>query len=104
MKLVVYGTLKDMPGFELIGPTTIQGQLYSLGPFPGAINIGDGDSTFKAYVYEVPDSMWDQLDQYEGVSSGLYRRGLVDTEYGQSFIYIFNKELPEGAPQIQEWR
>jgi len=100
-KLFVYGTL--MTGKR---PTDcVVGTLFNLGAFPGIIL--NGRTLVKGEILEVNESMLEQLDVYEGVSSGLYRRELIKTFNGvEAWIYLFNKTIPEYAKIIEsgKWR
>ena len=103
-RLVAYGTLKDSPAFKPLGPITLEGTLYDLGMFPGAVDINNSDHTFEAFVYAIDPSWWKHLDIYEGVASGLYRREQIDTPYGDAYIYVFNREVYNNPPIINKWR
>jgi gamma-glutamylcyclotransferase (GGCT)/AIG2-like uncharacterized protein YtfP len=99
-KIYVYGTLR--PG---LGQTvTVPGQLFDLGAFPGAVNIGDSEDSFQAEVIEVDDQQLRSLDSYEGFyadspSSSLFIR----KPYKDGFIYEYNRLSIAGRPQITDW-
>src|SRR2546422_685375 len=87
--LFVYGTL--LPGhapsemtavcrrLRHIGPATVRGRLYDLGPFPAAV-LEDSNSSLRGELVEVDyHDTWRELDLYEGCprpgeGDGLFRR------------------------------
>ena len=104
-KLVTYGTLMHpMWGLEFIHYDTMSGDMYNLGGFPAVTTTGDTGNEFYYQVAQITPDLLPQLDRYEGVADGLYRRETVDTPVGPAYIYIFNRELPEGAQLINDWR
>ena len=121
MKIAVYGTLRQgnsanrkMAGCTFVSTTTVKGQLYNLGWYPGLI-LGDDHSpsvvdrtlAVAVEVYEAPQDTLEaskvltQLDTYEGYSASspehsLYLRKPVFTEDGQEvFIYEYNHPVSE---------
>ena len=107
MLVAVYGTLRN--GFpnndilqysEYLGEDILEGFLmFDLGAFPGVIRYGDG--TIVVEVFNVNEDTLDDLDFLEG-KDRLYRRELVDTSYGPSYIYtIIN---PWGKVISGDWK
>jgi len=83
-RLFIYGTL--LPGLvrppldalvarmTLLGPATVPGRLYELGPYPGLVLVDDAASLVHGELFELPrdSAILSALDDYEG--SYLYRR------------------------------
>lgn len=114
-KLFIYGTLrrgksahnliKKAPGkFIDECRTDPKYHLYDVGSFPGMIEIphkqGQG---VLGEVWEIPESGFADLDKYECVNSGLFRREEILLENGtKAFAYIFTsdmrniREIPDG--------
>lgn len=76
--LFVYGTLRrdtrhDMyrvlaRDADFVGDATINGRLYDLGEYPGAVRTADETSRIKGEVYRLrdPNTTLPVLDDYEG--------------------------------------
>ena len=105
-KIFVYGTLKR--GFHAhsllsSAPSSFYSEirtskdyhLYDVGSFPGLIF----DSSIEGQgvlgeLYEVPEAAFKSLDRYECVSTGLFRREIIELEDGtKCSAYIFNSNL-----------
>lgn len=111
--LFVYGTLRS--GFrhpvkyeiredvELVGETQIQGRMYDIGRYPGALRVTDGKKVFiKGEVLKInhPKKVLRILDQYEGfnqdapaASEYIREQELVLLSNGQSlnaWVYWYN--------------
>jgi gamma-glutamylcyclotransferase (GGCT)/AIG2-like uncharacterized protein YtfP len=87
-------------------PDRVRGQLYDLGPYPAAVGTGAPDApTFSGYVLDIATSELTELDQYEGVAEGRYRRVRVHTESGSEvWLYEYARPLPAGSlPTIEAW-
>lgn len=126
-RLFVYGTLKrgcerhDLLrriGARYLASGTIEGELYSLGDFPGAFprsgcaGQAGGSTTIPGELYRLPGSQaLAVLDAYEGIRPGhrsLYRRELspVLLEGGgrvQAWVYWLER-VPPGAIRIPSWK
>lgn len=120
--LFVYGTLRR--GAErhdllqklrarYIGKGSVAGELFDLGPFPGAIKRGARSRKRVAgELYRLADASraLKVLDEYEGVRSGevaaaLYRRDVVEVwrpggERASAWIYWLSPP-PPGARRIE---
>jgi gamma-glutamylcyclotransferase (GGCT)/AIG2-like uncharacterized protein YtfP len=114
--LFVYGTL--LPGREpaplrqlltrmtLLGPASVAGSLYDLGPYPGAL-LNSSGGRVSGHVFEVPDeeAIWRALDAYEGFDprqpdAGLFRREpcIAQLDLGGEIecqIYVYNSKPQE---------
>ena len=80
MPLFAYGTLKrGQRAHDLLAAATFLGEatteprwaLVPLGWYPGLV---PGTLAVEGELYDVPDSLWPELDRFEGVASGLYER------------------------------
>jgi gamma-glutamylcyclotransferase (GGCT)/AIG2-like uncharacterized protein YtfP len=93
-RVFVYGTLRQHPPHEaaellrgksmFIGFATIPGTLYDLGPFPGAVPVGDPHDVVVGEVHRMadPDATLTVLDDYEGCGENdphphLFRREIA---------------------------
>ena len=118
--LFVYGTL--IPGLEprgmshivrqftMLGPATIRGRLYDLGPYPGVV-IDGSPLVIRGQLVELPSQqLLDELDRYEGCplpdsSEGLFRRvrtaAICESgEAAECWLYVYNREL-NGAKLVE---
>ena len=98
--LATYGTLKK--GFgnhiiiehcKLLGEceTSPDYTMYSIHWFPGVVN--GGTTKIKLEVYKIEDAETARrLDILEGYPD-LYDKQLVDTEFGEALIYIYNRNI-----------
>lgn len=107
MKVFAYGTLRvGQPNWERIlrnrsthlGADRIKGwDMFSLGYYP-AVKVGSGYVTGS--VFEVSDEVFAELDQLEGCPT-FYCRSLVDTMYGEAWIYFMTPERLNWAKPIE---
>jgi gamma-glutamylcyclotransferase (GGCT)/AIG2-like uncharacterized protein YtfP len=101
--LFAYGQLQ--PGRRLprtasrAWPDRAHGLLYDVGPFPAAVQIGAVSSWFRGWVIELADNeLVGDLDAYEEVDKGLYRRIRTVTEAGfDVWVYEYARSLPATA-------
>ena len=105
-KVAVYGTLRPRKGGRYVEATheIIGFKMYNYGNFP-YITPSYGDwahaDTVKVNIIEADAKKLAQLDEYEGVSQGLYRRELVDAfnlETGEDvevWVYVGDNIVPE---------
>ena len=78
--LFVYGTLmnniqSNIAGYlhqnsDFVGEGSLQGRLYDLGNYPGAIYDMQADSRVYGHMFRIfdPENMLKRLDFYEGIS------------------------------------
>ncbi|MDJ0269122.1 MAG: gamma-glutamylcyclotransferase [Aigarchaeota archaeon] len=86
--LFVYGLLMcgfslhgRLKGSRLVGRGFIEGyRLIDLGEYPGAVM---GDGRVWGEVYEISESLLEELDRVEDVEGGLYRRVAVDVYFDE---------------------
>lgn len=119
--LFVYGTLLPEAGtnpmsetirrLNPLGKGTIQGRLYDLGDYPGAILDSSSHSTVAGLVYELPDDrlVLQALDSYEGFApddhdGSLFVRTrktaiLEDGRRIHCWVYVYNRD-PGTAPVV----
>ena len=110
--LFVYGTL--LPGhaprgmravcerLKHVGPATIAGQLFDLGPYP-AVVTGSSDRVRGELVEVTDEQTWTALDRYEGCprpgeGDGLFTRVRTTstTAAGETvdcWVYVYNSDL-----------
>lgn len=103
VKIFVYGTLRTEYGSigQRVCSDSVRGAILDLGAFPGYFNTnslpeGSGlvESDVIGEVIAIHPTTLSQLDFYEGVDRGLYRRIKVTTKNGHKcFIYEFNPEM-----------
>lgn len=114
--VAVYGTLKR--GFEnshlldsalFLGTDSLDSiVLYDLGAYPGA-RRGKSDG-IEVEIYAVACEMLQALDQLEEFDpeyprSGLYRREIIPTVFGDAWIYLFNRSVAGRRPlRSGSWR
>jgi|688.fasta_scaffold80311_6 gamma-glutamylcyclotransferase (GGCT)/AIG2-like uncharacterized protein YtfP len=105
-EVFVYGTLrKNKTAHNLISQapgifikevrTTPKYHLYDVGSFPGMIEDdsmeGEG---ILGEVWQLPEAAFKNLDRYECVSTGLFRRGKVELSDGTTAdAYFFNSDM-----------
>lgn len=111
--LFVYGTLKKGFSAHRIlkqAPAAFLGEaktkpeyhLYDVGSFPGIIIDATSDGGVHGELYQVPEAAFKNLDRYECVSTGLFRRDEIELEDGtKAYAYIFNSNV-ENAVKIDE--
>lgn len=114
--LFVYGTLKrgcsnhhHLAGQTFVGAArTVPGfRLYDLGGYPG-IAVAAGDRTgVVGEIWSVDTTALAQLDAFEGVHEGLYRRAPIALEppfAGDSVDAYFPALDPSGRAEVgSEW-
>lgn len=89
-KSVLVGTTRTEPKFEM----------YSLGGFPG---IKPGKSTIEIEVFEVMEPETERaIDRLEGYTAGneknnFYNKEVINTEFGEAFIYTYNYNINEDS-------
>ena len=103
-KVFVYGTLlKGMSNYDdylayakFVSKAEIDGfDMYDLGHFPGIVK---GKGKVKGEIYEVDDELLEDLDFLEN-NGNLYIREKVNTEFGEVYVYVYNKSI-ENMTQI----
>ncbi|MBE7538702.1 MAG: gamma-glutamylcyclotransferase [Opitutaceae bacterium] len=97
-RLFVYGTLKRgcrshrlLANQKFLGEarTAAGFQMFHLGRFPGVVRAPDRPSSIGGEVFLVDDSCLRALDDFEGVSEGLYNRELVQLEHPHPAAYMY---------------
>ena len=101
--LFAYGQLQPGPkqprSISRAWPDRVRGLLYDLGPFPAAVKVGASENWFQGYVLEIDESeLVGDLDAYEEVDKGHYRRIRTVTEAGfEVWIYEYARSIPATA-------
>jgi gamma-glutamylcyclotransferase (GGCT)/AIG2-like uncharacterized protein YtfP len=101
--LFAYGQLqpglKQPRSLSRAWPDRVRGMLYDLGPFPAAVKVGAAEQWLGGYVLEITEvELVGELDPYEQVHKGLYRRIQTVTQAGfEVWIYEYAQPVPVGA-------
>src|SRR5438093_1105192 len=107
--LFVYGQLQPGHGaprsLTRSWPDRVRGQLFDLGRYPAAVRVGSAESWFCGHVLEIVESELRELDEFEGVHQGLYRRVRIITKSGfEAWIYEYARPLPPTARgPVEHW-
>ncbi len=106
--LFAYGVLK--PGFSPPKSVTeswddrVRGDLFNLGSYPGAARLGTSTQWISGVTLEIDEDELADLDDFEDVESGEYRRILIETEQGfHAFIYEYLGPIPEQSRVLTAW-
>lgn len=99
MKVFVYGTLKrggvlhnNLKRCKYLGVDKIPNfTMFKMGWFPAVIPTKDSRENVYGEVYEINQSVLNQLDAIEG-KGVLYNRTKVVTKFGDAMIYVYSKE------------
>jgi gamma-glutamylcyclotransferase (GGCT)/AIG2-like uncharacterized protein YtfP len=81
-------------------PDAVRGRLFDLGPYPALIDLDvPGTGWVEGFVRIVSDGeLENQLDGWEGVDEGLYRREQATTRSDRRvWVYVYNQPLPQHA-------
>ena len=102
--LFAYGTLvpRDLDEQARRGwlADAVRGRLYDLGHYPAIVNLDDPTASWvEGFVRTVEAvELIEQLDPYEAVHEGLYRREATTTRGGRHvWIYVYARSLPDRA-------
>jgi gamma-glutamylcyclotransferase (GGCT)/AIG2-like uncharacterized protein YtfP len=123
--LFVYGSLMSTAGHRMgarlrreagrIGPASIQGRLYRVSWYPGAVDSADPAQRVHGEVYALsePQVVLAWLDAYEGIvpgrdQTGEYRRverpvRLATGAETAAWVYLYQKDVT-GLPSIPDGR
>ncbi|HEX7050780.1 MAG TPA: gamma-glutamylcyclotransferase family protein [Longimicrobiales bacterium] len=101
--LFVYGTLRAggpaaalLEGCECVGHATVAGTLYSVDAYPALVLTGTGD--VQGEVWRCPATRLADLDRYEGVADGLFRRVGIRAGEWACWTYVAGPAL---APRLR---
>ncbi len=109
-RLFVYGTLKRgcrsharLAHQAYLGDAQTEPgfQLYRLSGYPGLVRAPLTSDAVTGEVYLVDDSCLRELDEFEGVSEGLYTRETVPLRSPQApaYAYVYAQSV-EGRPLL----
>lgn len=108
--LFVYGQLqpglKQPRSMSRAWPDRVRGLLYDLGAFPAAVKIDAANQWLRGFVLDIAEvELVEDLDSYEDVDQGLYRRIQTITEAGfEAWVYEYARPLPPTAVgPIERW-
>jgi gamma-glutamylcyclotransferase (GGCT)/AIG2-like uncharacterized protein YtfP len=106
--LFTYGTLRSggsasaalLGGCERVGEGTVRGTLYDVGKYPALLLGGDGE--VRGEVWRCPAGRLADLDRYEGVAGGLFRRAAVQVDGRACWVYVAGPRLgPRLVPEAR---
>ncbi|MFO1450792.1 MAG: gamma-glutamylcyclotransferase family protein [Opitutaceae bacterium] len=111
-RLFVYGTLKRgcrshhhlaRHRFVAEAVTGPGFRLYRLDGYPGLVKDATATQGITGELWEVDDAGLAELDAFEGLAEGLYRRELValftPPGFGEAFAYVYARGVT-GRPEI----
>lgn len=82
-------------------PDAVRGQLFDLGPYPGAVKLGVGPNWIEGQAIWLDASELGELDAFEGVAFGQYERVRVTTREGRTaWAYQYARPLRPEARAI----
>lgn len=109
-----HGLLSHIKASNKNDDVMIRGDLYNLGAYPGAYNVGVSNYFIHGEVYLVDDDTLRSLDQLEGYrgteyrSTNLYNRYQVPVfnRYGELYlqsVYVYEYNFPDTptSPRIE---
>ena len=109
-RVFVYGTLLPEPSDtddRAWVEDAVRGRLYDLGPYPGLVDLDDPTAGWISGCVRAvsPELLNGLLDEYEGVSEGLFARTRTVTRNGASvWIYVYNRPLDrEARGFLESW-
>jgi gamma-glutamylcyclotransferase (GGCT)/AIG2-like uncharacterized protein YtfP len=99
----VYGTLRSgasnhwrMKDSRFLGHATARGQLFQIDWYPGAIFAPNDPNQIVGEIYDVPDSVLGELDQFEGQEYERVRvTAKVDDRYEQAWAWNYRLPIDE---------
>lgn len=112
--LFVYGTLKrgcsnhhHLAAQTFVGAarTTPGFRLFDLGGYPGLAAVADAANGVTGEVWSVDPAARRNLDEFEGVAEGLYRRGPISLEAPFATVQVeayFPVQDPSGLRSLGE--
>lgn len=104
--LFVYGSLMSTAGHpmgaklaregRLIGPASIQGRLYRVAWYPGAVDTPNAQERVYGELYALADPLasFTWLDAYEGLSGGLH---------ASEYVRVERIARPLGSAELAAW-
>jgi gamma-glutamylcyclotransferase (GGCT)/AIG2-like uncharacterized protein YtfP len=103
-----HGLLAQRRNVEFVGLGKIRGELYELHShgYPGAIPSAQPDRFVSGQLYRLrnPDSILEDLDEFEGCEEGLFRRALVDAwskgRKVKAWTYFYARPLGQASPLL----
>lgn len=99
----VYGTLRNDSQSKFLGDHATEPNytLYDLGGFPGT--VPGGETSIIGQVLSVPPHRFYGMLRYEGFPT-LYRIHVVDTQWGEAAMFVYNRDPARGTKvESGEW-
>ena len=104
-RVFVYGTLKRgggafglLSGCEPEGEAEAKGRLYDIGGRFPALGADAGAAVVRGEVYRCSAAVLPRLDDYEGVTEGLFRRVRLEIAGAPCWAYVAGPAL---APRLR---
>lgn len=98
-------------GAKLLGETTTEElfDMYDLGYFPGLKDNGNSHIHIEVYaVCEEALASIRRLEGYRSSGDGMYAEKMINTEFGEAAIYIYNSKgrslIEPNTDNIINWR
>lgn len=99
MSLFVYGSLKkdhsrnnflSEQRYLGVAKTSPKYQMYKYSSFPALVETDSFGTSIFGELYEVRDNCFEVLDEIEGTSTGLFKRGFIEIEsFTPSFLPLY---------------
>jgi gamma-glutamylcyclotransferase (GGCT)/AIG2-like uncharacterized protein YtfP len=111
--LFAYGSLRAVPGpgdllrgCQRVGAGSVTGTLYDVGDYPALLLAGS--DRVSGVVLRCPADRLLDLDRYEGVERGLFRRAAVEVSGRACWVYVAGPRLgpklvPGARIESGEW-
>ena len=85
-------------------PDAVPGELYDLGLYPGAVNVGDSPDWIEGHVLEIDEAQLPEIDEFEAVDKGEYRRKRVTTRGGREvWVYEYLRSICDAYARVERW-
>ncbi|NIP78416.1 MAG: gamma-glutamylcyclotransferase [Gemmatimonadetes bacterium] len=106
--LFTYGSLRSgaAPARSLLRPChrvgdgVVRGTLYDVGEYPALLL--SGDDAVRGEIWRCPAGRLRELDRYEGVAEGLFRRAAVVVDGLACWVYVAGPRLgPRLVPEAR---
>lgn len=105
--LFVYGTLRKggsqherMKKAVFLSEATVSGQLYQIDWYPGAVLDEEQRSRIHGELYQVPDNLRAELDDFEGSEYRRVKVNTLTTKHEVIGAWIWEYVLPTARKKI----
>ena len=109
INIAVYGSLKKgrynhgiLEGAELLGKSTVKGQLYSMGAYPALVR--QGENKYEVELYSVSEEVFNPIDRMELGAGYVGEKRTYATASGEveATTYFAGIELKEYCEEKKE--